>query len=91
MKKYNAFLENTKEVREFITRTNGKEYPSCEVSVCNKHFKERLIELGVAPNKSLVLTFPDLKIFEEENLVYDFIRGYVDGDGCLTFSYNGRL
>lgn len=91
LKKYNLFLENTKDVREFVTRTNGKEYPSCEVSVCNKHFKERLMELGVVPNKSLILTFPNLSIFKGRDLVYDFIRGYIDGDGCLTYSYGGRL
>ena len=35
------------------------------------------------PRKSLILTFPDEKIFSNKNLIYDFIRGYCDGDGSL--------
>lgn len=53
--------------------------------------KEQLINLGCVPNKSLILKFPSLNIFQEKKLVYAFIRGYVDGDGCLTFSKNGKL
>lgn len=91
LEKFNNFIKNTKSVREFNTKTNGKEYPTCQIIVTNKHFKERLIELGVCPKKSLVLTFPPIDIFVNPKLIVDFIRGYVDGDGCLTFSYGGRL
>lgn len=43
-----------------------------------------MCELGCIPNKSLTLTFPDLNIFKYEYLIYDFIRGYVDGDGNIS-------
>ena len=72
-------------------KVNDKFYEVCRLSVCNKHFKEQLITLGCVPRKSLILTFPSITIFKNKELVYDFIRGYVDGDGCLTFSKNGRL
>lgn len=91
LEKFNVFIKNTKPIREFMTKTNGKEYPTCQVIVTNKHFKERLVELGVLPSKSLILKFPSIEIFSDPELVFSFIRGYVDGDGCLTFSYNGRL
>lgn len=45
---------------------------------------ENLINLGCVPNKSLILTFPT----EEQvpkNLQHHFIRGYFDGDGCVSF------
>lgn len=31
------------------------------------------------------MIFPDLSIFEDLNLIYDYIRGYCDGDGSLSF------
>ena len=51
----------------------------------------RLIELGCIPNKSLILKFPNKDIFTNKDLIKHFIRGYVDGDGCLTYTSTGRL
>lgn len=73
------------------TILNGKQYSNCSLQVCDKHLKERLVSLGCTPRKSLTLKFPDISIFTKSSLVYSFIRGYVDGDGCLTFSKSGRL
>jgi len=43
---------------------------------------EQLKILGCAPVKSLKLTFPCIA----QNLIQHFIRGYFDGDGCLSCS-----
>lgn len=91
LNKFNIFIKNKIKTRETITKTNNKQYETCNVSICDKHLKERLVELGCVPQKSLILKFPNINIFSNPYLVYDFIRGYVDGDGCLTFSKNGRL
>lgn len=40
---------------------------------------DRLIQLGVTPNKSLTMKLPYVPV---ENLG-DFVRGYFDGDGCV--------
>lgn len=32
----------------------------------------------------MILKFPDKNIFKEEWLIIPFIRGYFDGDGCLS-------
>lgn len=42
-----------------------------------------LIKQGCVPNKSLILTFPN-KYHVPKNLINHFIRGYFDGDGCIT-------
>lgn len=89
--KFKTFLEAQTNIKDSSIMVNNKQYEISKISVCNKHFKETLINLGCVPKKSLILTFPNLSIFENKELVYDFIRGYVDGDGCLTFSKNGRL
>ena len=46
---------------------------------------ETLNNYGCVPNKSLILKFPDKSIFKDEKLIIDFIRGYFDGDGCISF------
>ncbi|MHA2281527.1 MAG: hypothetical protein ACXAC5_11790 [Promethearchaeota archaeon] len=46
-----------------------------------------LIELGCVPNKSLLLKFPKL----QEDLQHHLIRGYFDGDGCVSFSTNRKI
>ena len=46
---------------------------------------------GCTPNKSLTLKFPDLSIFKNKYLILSFIRGYFDGDGCVSiYNRNGK-
>jgi hypothetical protein len=46
----------------------------------------RLIELGIRPRKSLTFGMPDV-IRQNECLFMPFLRGYFDGDGCITSSW----
>lgn len=62
----------------------------CRLMVANKHFWNILNNYGCTPRKSLTLKFPSENIFIEsdkyskEDLIRHFIRGYFDGDGCLS-------
>lgn len=44
-----------------------------------------LINLGCTPCKSLTLEFPTSDIVPEK-YIRDFIRGYFDGDGCVSYT-----
>lgn len=57
-------------------------------AVSNKKLISDLIKLGCVPCKSLILTFPSKEIFETEDLIKHFVRGYFDGDGCISYSGN---
>lgn len=57
-------------------------------AVSNKKLVSDLIKLGCVPCKSLILTFPNKEIFKTDDLVKHFIRGYFDGDGCISYSSN---
>lgn len=57
------------------------------VCIENKKISKDLVDLGCVNKKSLVLKFPTLEQVPE-NLIPHFIRGYFDGDGCITYSYN---
>lgn len=54
----------------------------CRLLFCSKEMAADLAKLGCVNNKSLILTFPT----EEQvpnTFLRHFLRGYVDGDGCL--------
>ena len=95
--KFKNFLKDTRNDDDVIkissVVTNGKTFKRCRYIVCNKYFHDSLINLGCVPKKSLILSFPDLKIFNNDtNLTFSFIRGYIDGDGSLSKDYHsGRL
>lgn len=57
----------------------------CRIYVSNKTVAETLSSYGCTPKKSLTLKFPSIIT---TSLLRHFIRGYVDGDGCLYKSYS---
>lgn len=79
--KFNTFMEHEKDNVKISTATyNNKSYKRARWSVVNKHLWNTLNNLGCTPKKSLTLKFPEL----DSLLIKHFIRGYFDGDGCLT-------
>ena len=85
LQKFANFLKSTKQdlVKVYKNYKHGK-YDRCRVSVRSKHLWESLNNKGCIPNKSLLLTFP-INIVPT-HLIKHFIRGYVDGDGCLCIT-----
>lgn len=64
---------------KIIYREKTKSYRYCFFS---KKIRKDLINLGCFPRKTEKLTFPNLT---NDLLKLSFIRGYFDGDGCLTY------
>lgn len=58
----------------------------CRFTLANKHLWTTLNNHGCTPNKSLTLKFPNIS----KNLINHFIRGYFDGDGCITRHINSK-
>lgn len=81
--KFNHFMKHENDnVKISITRTNKR----CRWEITNKHLWNTLNNLGCIPKKSLTLKFPNIL----EKWYKDFIRGYFDGDGCLSFHRKER-
>lgn len=57
------------------------------LSICSKLMCEDLINLGCFSNKSLTLQFPTEEQVPKK-FIKHFIRGYFDGDGCIS---NGNV
>lgn len=58
------------------------------VIIRSNHMCNQLIQKGVLLHKTNILKFPYGIV--PDNLISHFIRGYFDGDGCLTYSINKR-
>lgn len=61
----------------------------CRLLFCSKELANDLASLGCVNNKSLTLTFPTEEQVPQE-LLRHFLRGYVDGDGCLCCTSKTR-
>lgn len=83
--KFQKFLKSNKEPKTSIAGNKFK-YERSKISLSNKHLWNTLNNYGCVPKKSLLLEFPNEEIFVDKSLIKDFIRGYFDGDGCISYS-----
>jgi intein/homing endonuclease len=61
------------------------------LNLCSQIFCKDLEKLGCMQNKTFKLVFPQLEIVSDK-FIKHFIRGYFDGDGCLTWcDYKGNI
>lgn len=90
LEKFNKFLNNSSKIKISKVKGKGKEYERCRIVITSKHLKNTLITLGCIPKKSCILTFPK-ETQVPKYLRKDFIRGYIDGDGCISFPKTKRL
>lgn len=85
IKDFHNFCNNKNTIREHKIVRNEKVFKSYVSGFSNYQVKKNLEKLGCVPKKSLLLKFPN-----EEQVpdifIYDFVRGYIDGDGYLEFN-----
>jgi hypothetical protein len=78
-------VEHLATLREVIGAGNLARITGSDVYklvICRKEMYTDLLRLGGTERKSLTLTWPDVP----EAFLADFVRGYVDGDGSLTWN-----
>lgn len=94
-------LEKDKEILEQISneiyknyilknRLNSYNHPTSKIVIYSRKISDDLSKLGCIQKKSLILDFPNIK----EELLSHYLRGYFDGDGCLSLrkkDKNGTL
>lgn len=66
-----------------------KDREQFRMCIYSKKIYEDLEKLGLFQCKSFTLQFPDNKMVPER-LVHHFIRGYFDGDGCMTYAKSAK-
>lgn len=92
--KYIEFVSSDYEILEKVCRLLGASQkigtktrlyetptPTYRVQIGSKYLYDKFAELGFMQNKSKVLKFPEVP----DDLVRHFVRGYFDGDGCVSY------
>lgn len=85
--KFKNALNSEHKIGKKIKCINNKKYISYRLCIKSKKLKNDLIKHGCIPKKTKTLTFPNLR----NDLVIHFIRGYVDGDGCITTHKTSKI
>lgn len=83
LRKLNKAVNGNIEVKTSVRGNgfgNGRKHEVCCIRFYSWDFVEDLIGHGCIPNKVKQMQFPELP----QNLYWPFIRGYFDGDGCIT-------
>lgn len=86
--KINEFLVGS--IKEGVAKLkrNSKEYNTIKLFKCDVNLVQRLISLGIKPNKTYELYDPLEHI--HENMFHHFIRGYFDADGTICKTKEGK-
>jgi hypothetical protein len=78
-----GFLANLKASMGITNRIGVKNKDkineACYIEFSNKNFYEFLLSIGLTPCKSLTQD----EVIVEDNFFGDFLRGVIDGDGCI--------
>lgn len=83
MEKFAKAIGYNKELH--VTKADKCGHTRCRVCLSSEILWRQLNSLGCTPRKSLTLKFPDGSIFKSSDLIRHFIRGYFDGDGCISY------
>lgn len=90
LEKFKNCLESNIPIFEKTNKLNGEEYKSVRIQLNNTKICYDLCDLGCTPNKTFDVKFPTFDIVPKE-FMRDFIRGFFDGDGCISISeMNGK-
>lgn len=88
--KFKNFLKSEHKICKKSKIMNGKEYIGYRIHFSSKKMKSDLIQKGCIPNKTYFLNFPTYDIVPKY-LMKHFIRGYLEGDGCIVNNKNKKV
>lgn len=82
--KINTEIESNKPLSfNNLNNKNPNWQNTYRLDITNKHISDRLVELGMVKNKSLIIEFPK---WLDRSLHASFLRGYCDGDGHIEWN-----
>lgn len=97
LEKFAKCIESNIRIKYGITKKKDTTYvktksdiESCSITIKNSKFVKDLKDKGVVRNKTYLLKFPEENILPRK-FIKDFVRGYMDGDGCYVFLRKDRV
>lgn len=84
LEKFKLFMHTNVPIYTFsrITKVNKLKKTYCEINITSSKLCNALANLGCIEGKTYLLEFPQI----EERFYSHFIRGYFDGDGCISIT-----
>lgn len=64
----------------FVKKRKESHQNHYRLCICSKPICTQLLKIGFESNKSFKIRFPDI----QKHLIHHFIRGFFDGDGCIS-------
>lgn len=87
LKKLHSFLGYDNPIHEYDIKLNNKLYKTCVFQVMDTHSTPLLkTKFDIKPRKTY--NPPKTLKWMEDDLLYSFIIGFIDGDGSITKQYN---
>lgn len=87
LEKLSYFFYDEVRVHSYTEDEGKKSTPVSRLCVYSKYLKNRLKEIGIGPNKVKNARIP--KVIDQ-HLMSHFLRGLLDGDGCICIRKCGR-
>ena len=87
LEKLQILIKSENPIKKVVEQYKNQDYISYKLVLNSKKLCESLEKVGCVKNKTFKLTYPH---FINKDLQRHFIRGYFDGDGCISYSSNFR-
>lgn len=88
--KFKNFLGTDRKITKTTKTIGEKTHIGYKISVNSLKMKNDLIALGCVPRKTFDIAFPT-KNQIPDHLIRHFVRGYFDGDGCITTGNTSKI
>lgn len=86
-----TLLENIKDdmnatspIKTILKRNNNKCFDHMAVTIVSQQIFDDLCNMGITPRKTWDMSICDVLSHIPKQFIRDFLRGYFDGDGCIT-------
>jgi len=86
LERFRDFIKSQQPLKFSISKDGRFEY--CSLPLYSSYLSKKLTELGCMRAKSLKIKFPEEHL--KGDLIRHFIRGYFDGDGCISYHYSPK-
>jgi len=86
LEKFCKYLETDRPLYYFVNKPEKSKNNAYKLNIASKKLCSDLSKLGCVPRKSLILKFPTNDQVPDY-LIRHFMRGYFDGDGCITSNF----
>lgn len=87
IEKFKKLLKSNHPIYDIDSKLNNKIFKSVKFQIRSDKLCDDLISLGITKNKSLTLKPQKIK----DEFVPDYIRGLIDGDGCIHIRKDNQM